>query len=173
MSRALQRLRRVLDDALLIRSTEGYRLIPAREPDPPPARHGDSAESLLAAEAFNPREASQSIHLAGTDYPAAAFGPAICREILAQSPQSTVQFHSWGEGVADQIKRGRVDLGFYGGYIPDDLSSTDAVDREVRMRRPKTIPSPRSRRSPWRTTFGEAHHHRYCRRTTTRHRQAT
>src|ERR1700694_1617941 len=128
MSRALQRLRRVLDDALLIRSTDGYRLTPrANQIHAQLATIVPQLESLLATEAFNPREAPQSIHLAGTDYPASALGPAICREILAQSPHSTVRFHTWGDGIADQIKQGRVDLGFFGGYIPDDLSSTELL----------------------------------------------
>jgi DNA-binding transcriptional LysR family regulator len=128
MSRALQRLRRVLDDALLIRSTDGYRLTArANQIHAQLATIVPQLESLLATEAFNPREAPQSIHLAGTDYPASALGPAICREILAQSPHSTVRFHTWGDGIADQIKQGRVDLGFFGGYIPDDLSSTELL----------------------------------------------
>jgi DNA-binding transcriptional LysR family regulator len=126
MSRALQRLRRVLGDPLLIRNREGYRLTPrANQIHTQLAAIVPALETLLAAEEFNPSEVSQSIHLAGSDYAVCALGPAICREILAHSPHSTVRFHSWRVGVADQIKQGRVDLGFFGGYIPNDLSTAD------------------------------------------------
>jgi DNA-binding transcriptional LysR family regulator len=129
MSRALQRLRRVLDDPLLIREPDGYRLSErAHKLHEELAAVVPQLEALLAPDRFDPAESTRPIGLAGTDYAVTAFGPAVCRRILAESPLAPVRFHSWRyDRVAEQIRRGAVDLGFFGRYTVGDLSSQELL----------------------------------------------
>lgn len=122
MSRALQRLRHVLADELLIRGSSGFVL--TRRAERLQAQLDDllpQLSSLFTNEVFDPAEAEQSFRLAGTDYAVNAFGPALCRRILAESPRSTLQFDRWHDGVLDDVERGAVDLVFYGVGGPPSL----------------------------------------------------
>lgn len=129
MSRALQRLRRLLDDPLLVRDPDGFRLS-ARAED----IHRQLTtlipllETLLAPAEFDPGASTQPVHIAGSDYAVHTYGPAIARLIRSQSPGTTIRFRSWRpDGIEDQIRRGAVDLGLYGGHTPDDLNATQLV----------------------------------------------
>jgi DNA-binding transcriptional LysR family regulator len=132
MSRALHRLRRVFNDQLLIRDPNGYRLtaraelIYAQLSTVVP-----QLETLLAADDFEPSTATRPINVAGTDYAVHTYGPAISRALIAQSPSAPIRFHAWRhEGVAEQIRRGTVDLGLYGGYVDDDLRAAELLEEE-------------------------------------------
>ena len=129
MSRALQRLRRVLDDPLLIREPDGYRLSErGRSLRDQLATVVPQLESLLAPDRFDPGESDRPIELAGTDYAVTAFGSAICRRLLADAPGAPVRFHSWRyDRVAEQIRRGSADLGLFGRYAGDDLSAQELL----------------------------------------------
>jgi len=129
MSRALQRLRRLLDDPLLVRDPDGFRLS-ARAEDV----HRQLTtlvpllETLLAPEDFDPRASTQQVNVAGSDYAVHTYGTGIVDRIRSQSPDTTVRFHSWRhDGIDEQIRRGSVDLGLYGGHAPDDLNATRLV----------------------------------------------
>lgn len=126
MSRALQRLRRVLDDPLLVRDPGGFRLT---------ARGEEIYEqlttvvpllqNLLAPNEFDPRQSNQPINLAGSDYAVQVFGPDICAAVRTQSPASPVRFHNLRfDGIIDQIRSGAVDIGLYGGNLPTDLHTS-------------------------------------------------
>lgn len=124
MSRALQRLRHALADELLIRSANGYVL--TRRAERLQSQLGDllpQLSSLFTREVFDPSEAEQLFRLAGTDYAVNAFGPALCRRILAESPRSTLQFDRWHDGVLDDVERGTIDLVFLGIGGPPRLRS--------------------------------------------------
>jgi DNA-binding transcriptional LysR family regulator len=129
MSRALQRLRRLLDDPLLIRDATGYRLTARAESiQNQLGTVLPQLETLFAPEHFDPRTASAPVHLAATDYAVQAFGPAICHELLRQSAAAPVRFHSWShETVAEQIRDSGVDLGLYGGYTTAELNSEELL----------------------------------------------
>jgi DNA-binding transcriptional LysR family regulator len=129
MSRALQRLRRVLDDPLLIREPDGYRLSErARQLHDQLATVIPQLEALLAPDRFDPRKSDRPIELAGTDYAATAFGPAICRRLLVEAPLAPVRFHGWRyDRVAEQIRRGTVDLGLFGSHTGDELSAQELL----------------------------------------------
>ncbi len=125
MSRALQRLRRVLDDPLLVRDPDGFRLT-ARAQDIydqlttliPLLQH------LLSPNDFDPSQSSAPINLAGSDYAVQTFGPAICQQVRTQSPATAVRFHNLRlDGIIDQIRSGAVDIGLYGGDLPPDLQA--------------------------------------------------
>ncbi|WP_020099528.1 LysR family transcriptional regulator [Mycobacterium sp. 360MFTsu5.1] len=134
MSRALQRLRRLLDDPLLVRDPEGFRLS-ARAED----IHRQLAtlipllENLLSPAEFDPRASTQPVNVAGSDYAVHTYGPAIARLIRSQSPDTAVRFRSWRpDGIEDQIRRGAVDLGLYGGHTPDDLNATQLITEQFK-----------------------------------------
>ena len=96
VSRALQRLRRVLDDPLLIRDPDGYRLSErGRQLHEQLATVVPKLEALLSPDRFEPADSDRPVDIAGTDYAATAFGPAICRQILIEAPSTPVRFRSW------------------------------------------------------------------------------
>lgn len=129
MSRALQRLRRLLDDPLLIRDSTGYRLSARAESIQAQLNIVlPQLETIFAPADFDPRASTRPVQLAATDYGVQTFGPAICGELLRQSPHTPVRFHSWTpDGVADQIRNSAIDLGLYGGFATADLHSEELL----------------------------------------------
>ena len=124
MSRALQRLRRALNDELLVRTADGYLLTPRAERiSAQLAAIVPRLNSLFADDDFDPRETAQTFQLAGTDYAVNVFGARLFQRIFSQSPHSTVRFHPWHDGVFTQIDRGDLDLVFFGAKAPAHLSS--------------------------------------------------
>jgi DNA-binding transcriptional LysR family regulator len=124
MSQALSRLRHLLGDELLVRGPGGYRLTPRAE-----RLQGKLTavlprlEVLFAREAFDPARAAEAFRLAGTDYPVLVFGGALSRQVLRESPHSTLRFGTWHDQVFDDLDRGVTDLGFYGSLPPAGLRS--------------------------------------------------
>lgn len=134
MSRALQRLRRLLDDPLLIRDPSGFGLS-ARAEDiyDELTRVIPLLENLWAPDVFDPRTSTQQVNIAGTDYAVHTYGTAIVQLVQSQSPDTPVRFHSWRhEGIDEQIRRGAVDLGLYGDHAPDDLHADPLVTEEFK-----------------------------------------
>lgn len=134
MSRALQRLRRLFDDSLLVRAPDGFRLSArAEEIYLQLTTVIPILETLLAPEGFDPRTSTQQVNIAGTDYAIHTYGTSIVQLIHTQSPDTPVRFHSWRhDGIDEQIRRGAVDLGLYGGHAPDDLNADRLVTEEFR-----------------------------------------
>jgi DNA-binding transcriptional LysR family regulator len=142
MSRALQRLRRLLNDPLLVRDPDGFRLS-ARAEDI--YRQLTTVvpllETLLAPDDFDPRTSTQQVNIAGTDYAVHTYGNAIVQLVRSQSPATPVRFHSWRhDGIDEQIRRGAVDLGLYGGHAPDDLYADRLVTEEFKCVVPQGHP---------------------------------
>jgi DNA-binding transcriptional LysR family regulator len=124
MSRALKRLRRHFADELLVRGPYGYALTPRaeriRERLATVMTH---LESLFDTETFDPASAVQSFRLAVSDYSLSAFGPALIRAILAESPNSTVSCEALDANVFDKLDTGTVDLLIYGRAAPERYRS--------------------------------------------------
>jgi DNA-binding transcriptional LysR family regulator len=124
MSRALARLRDTLGDELLVRGRKGYQLTPRAERlQRQLAAVLPRLDGLFAAEDFDPRSATETFRLAGTDYATTVFGPALFRRVFDQSPQSTLTFSAWHPGVFDELERGAVDVVFFGAAPPRHLCS--------------------------------------------------
>src|SRR5438309_6361025 len=82
MSRALARLRKLLDDQLLIRDGGGYVLTPRAERiQRQLADLMPRLETVFAAEVFDPATADEHYRIAATDYPLLLFLPQVAREI--------------------------------------------------------------------------------------------
>src|SRR5579875_3697359 len=108
MSRALQRLRRALDDELLVRGPDGYVLTPRAERiQAQLAAIVPRLETMLTGERFDPREAEAVFRLAGTDYAVTTLGPALFRQLFAAAPRSALRFQLVDDRVFDELDRGR------------------------------------------------------------------
>lgn len=128
-SRALQRLRNLLGDELLVRDRDGYRLTARAH-----ALHAQLAEVLPALEAlvspdsFDPASANTPVDIACTDFAVHTYGAAICARLAADAPDAPIRFHSWRfETAAEQIHSGSVDLGLFGGFMASDLTSSELL----------------------------------------------
>jgi DNA-binding transcriptional LysR family regulator len=124
MSRALQRLRRHFGDELLIRGPDGYSLTPRAERIRAQlATVVTELGQLFATETFDPATTPQSFRLAVSDYTVAAFGPALVRQILTQSPNSTVICEVLDTRSLEKLDAGTLDLMIYGRAAPERYSS--------------------------------------------------
>ncbi len=124
MSRALQRLRRHFGDELLVRGPDGYSLTPRAERlRDQMATVVTDLNQLFATESFDPATAAQAFRLGVSDYTIAAFGPALVREILLQSPNSTVTCAALDARAFEKLDAGSLDLVIYGRGAPDRYSS--------------------------------------------------
>jgi DNA-binding transcriptional LysR family regulator len=119
MSRALARLREVLDDQLLVRHGTGYVLTPRAERiQRQLAGLIPRLETLFAAEVFDPATAEENYRIATTDYPLLVFFPQAAREINNLSPHSTLRVEQYRDEVFDDMQHGTLDLTFYGAAPP-------------------------------------------------------
>jgi DNA-binding transcriptional LysR family regulator len=122
MSRALARLRRLLDDQLLVRDAGGYVLTPRAERiQRRLAGLMPQLETLFAAEVFDPATAEEHYRLAATDYPLLLFLDQVAREMNKLSPHSTLRIESPSDTVFDDMLHGRIDLTFYVAAPPAGL----------------------------------------------------
>src|SRR6266480_1068212 len=104
MSRALARLRQVLDDQLLVRHGTGYLLTPRAERiQRQLAGLIPRLETLFAAEVFDPATAEENYRIATTDYPLLLFFPQAAREINNLSPHSTLRVEPYRDEVFDDM----------------------------------------------------------------------
>jgi DNA-binding transcriptional LysR family regulator len=133
MSRALQRLRRVLGDDLLVRVAGGYRLTPrAERVRDQLAALVPQLDELFSGEVFDASSLRRTIQLTGSDYAAAVIGPDLVRRVAEQAPRSTVRFVAWHPGVFDDLARGDLDLAFFGAQPPPPLRTEELfTDRFV------------------------------------------
>jgi DNA-binding transcriptional LysR family regulator len=122
MSRALARLRRLLDDQLLVRDGSGYVLTPRAERiQRQLAGLMPQLETLFAAEVFDPATAEEHYRLAATDYALLLFLHQVAREVSKLSPHSALRIESPRDSVFDDMLHGRLDLSFYVATPPAAL----------------------------------------------------
>jgi DNA-binding transcriptional LysR family regulator len=123
MSRTLARLRRLLDDQLLVRDPSGYALTPRAERiQRQLAALMPLLETLFAAESFDPATAEEHYRLAATDYPLLLFLHEVAREVNRLSPSSVLRIESPRDAVFDDVLHGRLDLSFYVAAPPAAFS---------------------------------------------------
>jgi DNA-binding transcriptional LysR family regulator len=133
MSRALQRLRRVLGDDLLVRATRDYRLTPrAERVRAQLATLVPELDQLFSGEQFDPAQLTRTVRVAGSDYATAVVGPALVRLAGSQAPRATVRFVPWHPRVFDDLALGDLDLAFFGAQPPSPLRTEELfTDRFV------------------------------------------
>src|SRR6202453_4746844 len=131
VSRALQRLREMFHDDLLIRSPSGY------EPTPKGKRLLQELSTilprldrLLSGEDFDPRQEETTFRIAVTDHASHVLCPLICRMVLPKADKVSIEFVSFGDQTFDAIERGRLDLMLNAddGYLPPRFVSEVIFD---------------------------------------------
>jgi DNA-binding transcriptional LysR family regulator len=123
-SRALQRLRRTLDDELLVRTRDGYQLTPRAERiQRELAGILPRLEVLFGTEGFDPATATDTFRLMGTDFATSVFGPGLSRRMFNAAPGASVTFRQWHNGVFEDVSHGLVDLAFAAVSVDPELRS--------------------------------------------------
>jgi DNA-binding transcriptional LysR family regulator len=113
MSRALERLRELLGDDLLIRAEGEYQLTPRgmnlrRELDLLIPR----LEELWSGRAFAPHLATGRVRVAMTDFASVLILPALMQDLGKLAPGLHVEIVSWQERAYEDLVAGKVDLVF-------------------------------------------------------------
>ena len=133
VSRALQRLRDMFHDDLLVRAASGY------EPTPQGLRLMQELEvtlprldRLLSGSTFDPSSERTSFRIAATDNATSVLGPLICRDILPSAKKIRFEFVAWHEKVFEDLAHGSIDLILNAdeGYIPPQMQSEVIYEEE-------------------------------------------
>lgn len=123
-SRALQRLRRTLDDELLVRTRDGYQLTPRAERiQRELAGILPRLEVLFGTEGFDPATATDTFRLMGTDFATTVLGPGLAHRTSNEAPGTSVTFRQWHDGVFEDVSHGLVDLAFAAVSVDPTLRS--------------------------------------------------
>jgi DNA-binding transcriptional LysR family regulator len=122
LSRALQRLRDMFHDDLLIRAPAGY------EPTPRGERLLQELtvmlprlDRLLSGAAFDPSGEDAAFRIAVSDNASQVVCPLFCRMVLPYAERMTCQFVALHDGTFEAMERGRLDLALNAddGHTPD------------------------------------------------------
>ncbi|AKS31413.1 LysR family transcriptional regulator [Mycolicibacterium goodii] len=123
MSRALQRLRRTFDDALLVPGRDGYTLTPRAERlRARMAGVMPELDALFGPEHFDPATATESYRLALSDYSVALFGADLARTIHQRSPGSSVVYQQLDDEAFAELNAGGIDLLVVGRPTPSQFA---------------------------------------------------
>jgi DNA-binding transcriptional LysR family regulator len=110
-SRGLARLRRLLNDQLLIRTTNGWELTPrATALSAPVAKLLDDARSIVAPSVFNPSTASGQFTIATGDHMALMLLPALISKLVTLAPGIDLVIPTSSGDNVDFITQGESDL---------------------------------------------------------------
>ncbi|MCU1320708.1 MAG: Transcriptional regulator [Acidobacteriaceae bacterium] len=126
VSRALQRLRDMFHDDLLVRTSKGYettaqgqRLLQELEVMLP------KLDRLLSGSSFDPALEQATFRIAATDNAASVLAPVLCRDVLPTAKKVMFDFSAWRDGVFDDLDHGRLDLVLNAedGFVPSHLQA--------------------------------------------------
>lgn len=122
MTRALQRLRHLFQDDLLVRANGIYEptqraLQISRELDKILPR----LETLLAVKDFTPSEARAVIRIAATDYAVATIFPNLLKIVAAEAPNIELDVRPWTEDSFSDLEANNLDLVFWVQKAPAGL----------------------------------------------------
>jgi DNA-binding transcriptional LysR family regulator len=133
VTRALQRLRVMFRDDLLVRTPSGY------EPTP----HGQRIlqelqvmlpriDRLLRGGGFNPAEETMTIRIAATDNACAVVCPVLCRHFLIAMGKVRLDFTPVRDTTFEELEHGRIDLALNAddGHIPSYFCCQEIYEEE-------------------------------------------
>ncbi|MPY91341.1 MAG: LysR family transcriptional regulator [Luteitalea sp.] len=128
LSRALQRLRDMFHDDLLIRTPTGY------EPTPRGERLQQELsvmlprlDRLLSGATFDPADEDAAFRIAVSDNASQVLCPLFCQMVLPYAERVSCQFVALHDGTFEAMERGRLDL----ALNADDGHTPDRFHREV------------------------------------------
>jgi DNA-binding transcriptional LysR family regulator len=111
VSRALQRLRDMFQDDLVIRTSNGY------EPTPKGQRLLQELEStlprldrLLSGSDFDPATEESTFRIAATDHASNVLCPLLCKTVLPAGGKVSFDFVAFHDGTFEAMEKGRLDL---------------------------------------------------------------
>jgi DNA-binding transcriptional LysR family regulator len=148
VSRALQRLRDMFHDNLIVRTAEGYELTPQGQ------RLLQELEvmlpkidRLLSGSSFDPDVEQAAFRVAVTDHGAAVLIPVVCREVLPTARRVKFDFVPWHRGSYEEVTHGSVDLAFASSTVepPSVLQSQTIYEEQfvcvadAKRRLPKSL----------------------------------
>jgi DNA-binding transcriptional LysR family regulator len=124
MSRALERLREMFGDALLIRSGRAYertvrgeRLLRELQSLLP------RLESMVRGEGFDPARSQERFRLAVTDHASITLIPPLIRRIRIDAPNVRLEVSQWQERAYEAVTAGSLDAAFSAEHPPSSLQS--------------------------------------------------
>jgi len=128
VSRALQRLRDMFHDDLLIRSSSGY------EPTPMGQRLLHELEAclprldrLLSGSDFDPATEETAFRIAATDHTCHVLCPLLCRTVLTPQVRVSFNFLPLHDGQFESMEKGRLDM----VLVADDRYAPTHLAKEV------------------------------------------
>ena len=124
MSRALEKLREMFGDALLIRSGRAYER----------TVRGDSLlrelqsllprlEAMVRGEEFDPARSQERFRLAVTHHASITLIPPLIRRIRTEAPDVRLEVSQWEERAYDAVIAGRLDAALSAEHPPSGLES--------------------------------------------------
>src|SRR5246127_303509 len=124
MSRALERLREMFDDPLLIRSGRAYER----------TVRGDTLlrelqsllpriEAMVRGEEFDPQRSQERFRLAVTDHALITLIPPLIRRIRSAAPDVRLEASQWRDRAYEAVAAGRLDAAFSAEPPPSELQS--------------------------------------------------
>jgi len=113
MSRALGRLRELLDDPLLVRQGAGFILTPFAEALAPQlATALGEVQGLFSRPAFDPRAETRTIRMVASDIHTVLLIPPLTARLAMAAPGVTLRIEAYSADLPDRVARGEVDLTF-------------------------------------------------------------
>jgi DNA-binding transcriptional LysR family regulator len=133
VTRALQRLREMFHDELLVRVTGNYELTPKgqsllKEVETMLPR----LDRLLAGSTFDPSTEAARFRLSGSDYASYVVGIPLAKHFMESGNGLSFDFSPLSDEVFEAMDRGRIDLLLYAddGNVPAHLSRTTIFEEE-------------------------------------------
>jgi DNA-binding transcriptional LysR family regulator len=124
MSRALQRLRRTLDDDLLVRGDKGYRLTPVAEQlKTELSEIVPRLSEMFLNRDFDPTREAREFRMVGSDYALATFGTQLFSTVVSSAPNASLRFCPWHGNAMGALSNGDVDVVFSGFHVRPPLRS--------------------------------------------------
>lgn len=130
MSRALERLRHVLNDPLLVRSGRGMVLTPRAESLRVPLQDALArVRDVLAPSTFDPATSQAQFRIMGADYFTQVMMPKVLARLYQQAPNIQVDLVNMSMEAIDALKAGELDLGI--GVIDDGPDLAGAFHQKL------------------------------------------
>lgn len=113
MSRALGRLRRLLDDPLLVRTGSGYVPTPrAQAIQPQLALLLSQVREVFQPQAFDPAVQHRVVRLAATDAQTCLILPGVMARLALEAPGVELRVSAYGSDLFKRLESGALDLAF-------------------------------------------------------------
>lgn len=132
MSRALERLREMFGDPLLVRTGRGYertvrgeRVLRELESLVP------RLEAMVRGEEFDPARSRERFRVAMTDHASMILIPSLVASVRRAAPHVKLEVSAWRAGTYEDVTAGRVDTGLCAEEAPAALESEVLVNLDL------------------------------------------